>query len=67
MRDCTQIFIVECDALGNGVGVVLIHERRPISFESRLIKGKNLHMVLGVMVFGPWYFVDPIKGTMVMF
>ena len=24
-------------------------------------------MVLGVMVFSPWYFVDPVKGTMVMF
>ena len=26
-----------------------------------------LHMALGTMVFGPWYFVDPAKGTTVMF
>lgn len=25
------------------------------------------NMVLGVMVFSPWYFVDLVKGTTVMF
>ena len=25
------------------------------------------HMVLGMMVFSPWYFVDLVKGTTVMF
>ena len=25
------------------------------------------HMVFGMMVFGPWYFVDLVKGTTIMF
>ena len=42
-KDFTKTFIMECDASENGNGVILMQEGRPISFESRPIKGKNLH------------------------
>ena len=34
---------MECDTLGNGIGVIMMQEGRPISFESQPIKGKDLH------------------------
>jgi len=42
MPNLKKTFIVEYDALGNGIGVVLMQDERSIAFESRPIKGKYL-------------------------
>ena len=44
LPDFNQNFIVECDASGIGLGVVLMQGGRPISYFSKSLKGRELSL-----------------------
>jgi len=40
----TQSFVIECDASGVSMGVVLMQNNRPIPFFSKALKGRTIHL-----------------------
>lgn len=45
LPDFNPPFTIEFDALGLGLGVVLMQNQRPIAFHSQLLKGKALQLL----------------------
>ena len=44
LPDFSKPFIIECDALGYGLGAILMQKHRPIAYHSQALKGKHLHL-----------------------
>lgn len=44
LLDFSKVFVVECDASGSVIVVVLMQDGMPIAFLSKALKGRELHL-----------------------
>ena len=44
LPDFSKPFVVECDASGKGLGVVLMQGNRHLAYHSEVLKGRSLHL-----------------------
>ena len=42
LADFSKPFVLECDAFGEGIGVVLMQEKHPIVFESKKLQPREM-------------------------